>query len=78
MRLVDLSSNDSLGLNKCFFRFLNHVAFQDFFLVGRFRAFRGVRTTGTLSRKQNEKGYKLTSNVKATAVTLTDTQDKIT
>ena len=44
---------------------MNDVSFEEFFLVGRFWAFRGVQTAGTLLRKQNEKGYKLTSNVKA-------------
>ena len=76
MRLVDLSSNDSLGLNKWLFRSLNDVAFQEFLLVGRFWASCGVWTTKTLLRKQNKKGYKLTSNVKGAAVILTDTRDR--
>ena len=72
MRLVDLSSNDSLRFNKCFFGSLNGVAFEEFVLVGRFWAFRGIQTAGTLLRKQNEKNYKLISNVKDAAVTLID------
>lgn len=78
MRLVDLSSNDSLGLNKWLFRSLNDVAFQEFLLVGRFWASCGVWNTETLLRKQNKKSYKLTSNVKGAAVILTDTRDKMT
>ena len=78
MRLVDLSSNNSLGLNKWLFRSLNDVVFQELLLVGRFWTSRGVWTTETLLRKQNEKGYKLTLNVKDAAVILTAAQDKIT
>lgn len=55
MRLVDLSSYDSLGLYKCFFRSLNDVSFEEFFPVGRFWAFRGVQTAGGLLRKQNKR-----------------------
>ena len=71
MRLVDLSSNNSLGLNRWLFRSLNNVAFQELLLVGRFWTSRGVWTTETLLRNQNEKGYKLTLNVKDAAVILT-------
>ena len=78
MRLVDLSSNNSLGLNKWLFRSLNDVVFQELLLVGGFWTSRGVWTTETLLRKQNEKGYKLTLNVKDAAVILTAAQDKIT
>ena len=77
MRLVDLPSNDSLGLNKWLFRSLNDVPFQEFLLVRRFWASRGIWTTETLLRKQNVNGYKLTLNVKAAAVILNDTQDSL-